>query len=161
MLRFGFAGAAMVRVELINLFFAGILAGLEVSIHYGLRAPATALDEKAQIVLRQGLVRRLRWLVPAFFLPAALSGIVVAITDGATPGLHFRIAGLFAIVVWVFVRVVGTVRINAATLDWSPDAPPVDWREQIRKAERFHIAGTWAAILAFVFFLASMAQRLG
>jgi hypothetical protein len=151
----------MVRVEFVNLFFAGILAGLEISIHYGLHAPTATLDEKPQIVLRQGLVRRLRWLVPAFFLPTALLGIVATITDGSMPGMYSRVAGLFAIIVWVFVRIVGTVRINSATLDWNPSAPPTDWREQIRRVERFHIVGTWAAILAFVFFLTAVAQRLG
>ena len=150
----------MVSVEFVNLFFAGILAGLEVSIHYGFHAQTAALDEKAQIVLRQGLVRRLRWLVPAFFLPTALFGIVVAIADETRPGLYFRAAALLAIIAWVSVRIAGTVRINSATLEWNPSAPPVDWREQITKVERFHIVGTWAAILAFVFFLTAAAQRL-
>ena len=151
----------MVSVEFVNLFFAGILAGLEVSIHYGLHTQTAALDEKPQIVLRQGLVRRLRWLVPAFFLPTALLGIFIAIADGTQPGLYFRAAALVAIITWVLVRIVGTVRINSATLDWNPAAPPVDWRDRISKVERFHIVGTWAAILAFAFFLTAAAQRLG
>ena len=151
----------MVRVEFVNLFFAGILAGLEVSIHYGFQAQTAALDEKPQIVLRQGLVRRLRWLVPAFFLPTALLGIVIAIGDETRPGLYFRAAALVALVAWAFVRIAGTIRINAATLEWNSSAPPTDWREQIRTVERFHVVGTWAAILAFVFFLAAAAQRFG
>ena len=150
----------MIGVEFVNLFFAGMLAGLEVSIHYGFHAQTAALDEKPQIALRQGLVRRLRWLVPAFFIPTALLGIVIAIADGTGPGLYFRAAALVAMVAWVLVRVIGTVRINSATLEWNSSAPPVDWREQIRQVERFHIVGTWAAILAFVFFLAAAAQRL-
>jgi hypothetical protein len=151
----------VVGVAFINLFVAVILAGLEISIHYGFHAETAALDEGPQIALRQGLVRRLRWLVPAFFIPTALSGIAVSISDGVMPGLYFRIAGLFAVVLWIFVRIVGTVRINSATLEWSPSAPPADWREQIRKAERFHIVGTWAAILTFAFFLMAIAQRVG
>ena len=151
----------MVRLEFVNLFFVGILAGLEVSIHYGLAAAPTALDEKAQLLLRQGLVRRLRWLVPAFFLPTALLGIVITYSDRAMPGLYARLGALVAIVAWVLIRIVGTVPINSATLDWSAEAPPADWQEQVNKAERFHIVGTWAAILAFVFFLTALAQRLG
>jgi hypothetical protein len=148
-----------VLLEFVNLFFAGILAGLEISAHYGVHAPSVALDEKPQIVLRQGLVRRLRWLVPAFFVPTALSGIAVTIIDGATSGLFFRLAATLAIMTWIFVRVIGTVRINSATLGWNPDAPPKNWREQISKSERFHIVGTWAALLAFAFFLIAAALR--
>ena len=58
-------------LEFANLFFSGILAGIEIAVHYGFHAPTVALDEKPQILLRQGVVRRLRWLVPAFFLPTA------------------------------------------------------------------------------------------
>ena len=149
-----------VILEFVNLFFAGILAGLEISAHYGFHAPTVALDEKPQIVLRQGLVRRLRWLVPAFFVPSAMSGIAVTIIDGATPGLFVRLAAMLAIITWACVRIVGAVRINSATLDWKPDAPPKNWREQISKSERFHIVGTWAASLAFAFFLIGVALRL-
>jgi hypothetical protein len=151
----------MVSVEFVNLFFAGILAGLEVAIHYGFHAQMAALDERPQIALRQGLVRRLRWLVPAFFLPTALLGIAVAIADKTGPGFYFRAAALVAVAAWVLVRIVGTVRINSATLEWNASAPPKNWREQIGKVERFHIVGTWAAILAFVFFLGAAIQRFG
>ncbi len=51
-------------LDFVNLFFAGILAGIEIVIHYGLRAPTEVLDEQSQIQLRQALVLRLRVLVP-------------------------------------------------------------------------------------------------
>ena len=50
-------------------------------------------------------------------------------------------------------RVVGTVPINRATLEWPLDAPPSDWKMRVEKAERFHIVGTWAAVAAFACFL--------
>ena len=51
-------------LEFFNLFCAGILAGIEIAVHYGFHKPTLALDEKPQIVLRQGVTRTLRWLVP-------------------------------------------------------------------------------------------------
>ena len=147
-------------IEFVNLFFAGMLAGMEFVIHYGVHAPTESLDQKPQIVFRQGIIRTLRWLVPAFFIPATLTGIAVTLSDATMPSLFFRLAAMLAIIVWIFVRVVGTVRINSATLDWDPDVPPKNWRELIGKAERFHIVGTWAALLAFVFFLTAVAWQL-
>ena len=145
--------------EFLNLFFAGILAGMEIAAHYGFHAPTVTLDEKPQILLRQGVVRRLRWLVPAFFLPTALSGIALTVLDGTAPGVLFRGIALAAILLWILVRVVGTVRINAATLDWNPEKPPPNWKKLIADTERFHIVGVWAALLAFVSFLLAMALR--
>ena len=147
-------------LELINLFFAGILAGIEIAAHYGFHAPTVALEEKPQLQLRQGVVRRLRWLVPAFFMPMVLSGITLTLLNGAAPGVLFRGLALVAILIWILIRIVGTVPINSATIDWNPEQPPQNWRELIARTERFHIVGVWAALLAFVSFLLAMALRL-
>jgi hypothetical protein len=146
----------IMNIEITNLFFTGILAGIEVAVHYGFHAPTVALDTKAQIQLRQGVIRRLRWLVPAIFIPSALTGIALTVVDGHAPGLPFRLVALGAVLVWIIVRIVGTVRINSATLEWNPEVPPENWRQRITTAEQFHIVGTWAAVLAFVFFLLGM-----
>jgi hypothetical protein len=146
--------------EFANLFFAGLLAGVEFVIHYGLRAPSEALDERSQIQLRQALVLRLRVLVPAFFLPAAVSGIAVTVLDVGAPGFWLRGAGMLAMLIWVVIRVVGTVPINSATLTWQLSAPPENWKALVNHAERFHIVGVWAVVLAFALFLSAMALQL-
>jgi hypothetical protein len=148
-------------LEFVTLFFAGLLAGLEVAVHYGFHPQTVALEEKPQIVLRQGVARSLRWIAPGFFIPMTLAGIAITILDGAMPGLYFRLGAMVAIIAWIVVRIIGTVPINSATIKWNADAPPKDWRQQIAKSERFHILGTWAAIFAFLFFLIAVALRIG
>ena len=147
-------------LDFVNLFFAGMLAGIEFVIHYGLRGPSEILDEHAQLQLRQALVMRLRVLVPAFFAPTAVLGIALTVLNAGTPGFWFRCAAVLAVCTWILIRVVGTVPINSATLAWQPSAPPKDWKAQVNQAERFHIAGVWAAVLAFAFFLTAAALRL-
>ena len=147
-------------LDFVNVFFAGMLAGVEFVIHYGLRAPAEILDERSQLQFRQALVLRLRVLVPAFFVPAAVSGIALTVLDGAAPGFWFRCAGVVAMLTWIMIRVIGTVPLNSATLTWQPSAPPKNWKALVNHAERFHIVGVWAAILAFAFFLTAVALQL-
>ena len=147
-------------LDFINLFFAGMLAGIEFVIHYGLRTPAEILDEQSQLQLRQALVLRLRVLVPAFFVPAAVLGIALTVLNSAAPGFGFRCAGVVAILTWILIRVIGTVPINSATLTWQPSAPPKNWKALVNHAERFHIVGVWAAVLAFAFFLTAVALKL-
>lgn len=143
----------------VNLFFAGILAGMEFVIHYGLRAPSEVLNERAQLQLRQALVLRLRVLVPAFFLPMAVSGIAITIFDGTAPGWWFRAVAVLAILIWIAIRIVGTVPINSATLTWQLDAPPKNWKARVNHAERFHTVGVWAVIMAFACFLTAVALK--
>jgi len=143
-------------LALLNLFFGGVLVGLEVCAHHGFHAPTLLLDQASQIRFRQAAVRKLRWLVPAFFAPALLCGIGLAVLEGNSAGYLFRYIGLAALLIWIALRATGTVPINAATLDWNPDAPPADWKTRIEKAERFHVVGTWAALTAFACFLISL-----
>lgn len=147
-------------LDFVNLFFAGMLAGIEFVIHYGFHAPTTVLDDRSQLQLRQALVIKLRVLVPAFFIPTALLGIVLTFFNFGVPGFSYRLAEVAAILVWIAIRVVGTVSINSATVEWQLDAPPANWKAQVNNAERYHIVGVWAAILSFVFCLVAVAMRL-
>jgi hypothetical protein len=147
-------------LHFVNLFFAGILAGIEVAIHYGISGPAEILSEQSQIRLRQALILRLRVLVPAFFVPTTLSGIAVAVLDGVAPGVWFRCAGVLAMLIWIGIRVIGTVPINRATLTWEAGAPPKNWKAQVDHAERFHVVGVWAAVMPFALFSTAVALKL-
>jgi hypothetical protein len=150
----------VIILDFVNLFFAGMLAGVEFVIHYGLRGPSETLDEHAQLQLRKALVMRLRVMVPAFFAPTAVLGIVLTVLNVGTPGFWFRCAAVVAICIWILIRVVGTVPINSATAEWDLNVPPKNWQELVTRAERFHILGVWAAILAFAFFLTAVALKL-
>jgi hypothetical protein len=105
------------------------------------------------------MVLRLRVLVPAFFVPAAVSGLAVTLLDVGAPGFWLRVAAMLAMLVWIMIRIVGTVPINSATLTWQPNAPPKNWKELVNHAERFHIVGVWAVVLAFALFLAAVALQ--
>ena len=103
---------------------------------------------------------RLRVLVPAFFVPAAVLGIALTVLGGGTLGFWFRCAGVVAILTWIVIRVIGTVPINSATLAWQPSAPPKNWKWVSNRAERFHIVGVGRLVLAFAFFLTAVALKL-
>jgi hypothetical protein len=137
----------------VNLLFAGLLAGVEIAIHYGVCAAAEVLSDQSQLLFRRALVLKLRVLVPALFVPTAVSGIAIAVLDSTSAGFWFHFVGMLAVVIWIATRVIATVRINKAMLTWEVEAPPKNWKAQVDHAERFHIVGVWAAALAFAFFL--------
>ena len=111
-------------IEFAALFLAGLLAGEEFVVRYGVRGPLAALDDRAHIEFRQGLIRTLRVLVPAIFGPALAAGVAAAIAAGAGPGVALRWAGVLALLGWALVTLFGTVPINSGALDWRPAAPP-------------------------------------
>lgn len=152
--------ALMTVLDLMNVFFAGMLAGIEFIIHYGVREPAETLDDHAQLQLRKALVLKLRVLVPAFFAPTVVLGLGLTFLNTTTPGFVYRCVAVVALFLWIVIRVIGTVPINSATVDWQLSAPPRDWKEQVQRAERFHVVGVWAAVLSFACFLIAVALEL-
>jgi hypothetical protein len=137
-------------LSIISLFFAGILAGVEVASHYGFVIHPPFLGEADQVRLRQALIRRLRVLVPAIFGPALLTAL--AMTVWSVPGLRLGLRGaaLAGDIFWIYARVVATMRINRDTLGWNPASPPAGWRGLIDSAERYHIASLWAVTTGFL-----------
>ncbi len=148
-------------LDFVNVFSGGMLAGMEFLLHYGVRTTPEVLDELSQLKFRKALVLKARVLVPAFFLPTALSGVAITFLNGFDAGFWLRGVGVFALGVWTWLRVIGTVPINSATVDWPVDNPPKDWKERINRAERFHIVGVWSAIVAFASFLLAVALKVG
>ena len=124
-----------VILEFVTLFCAGLLAGAEFIVCFGVRSTITVLDEQPQVQLRQALIRRLRVLVPAVYVATLLSAVAVTVLTGMGDGFGFRCMGLLAVLVWTLTTFLGTVPINKATLTWQPDAPPRDWRGVVSRWE--------------------------
>jgi hypothetical protein len=147
-------------LEFVELFCAGLLAGAEFMVCFGVRSTITVLEEQPQVQLRQALIRRLRVLVPAVYVPTLVSAVAVTVLAGTGEGFGFRCLGLLAVLVWTVTTFLGTVPINKATLTWRSDAPPRDWRAVVGRWERLDAVRFWAAVLAFAFFLTAVALRL-
>ena len=115
---------------------------------------------RVQILLRQAMVLRLRILAPALFLPTLASAISLTVQRRHDTRIWLHIAALALLGVWIMIRVLRTVPVNSATLEWNPLNPPEGWRAQVERTERFHVLAAWAAVTAFVCFLLSAFHEL-
>ncbi|ALE06180.1 hypothetical protein AL755_13080 [Arthrobacter sp. ERGS1:01] len=151
---------ALMTLQFVTLFLAGLLAGEEFVVRYGVHPSLAILDEPAQILARQGLIRRLRIVVPSILVPTVLAGAATLIFAGSGPGWGFRWAAAAALLVLVLVTALGTVPINIEIGAWHHDAPPESWQAKVRRWEQLDILRSSAAILAFAFFVLSIAAQL-
>ncbi|MFD0258861.1 anthrone oxygenase family protein [Kitasatospora indigofera] len=150
----------MHSLDIVNLFCAGLLAGIEFVVRFGVRGALNVPDAYDQIRLRQALVRRLRVLVPAVYGPALLSTVAVTAGGRGEPGFALRCSALAALLGFTAVTFAGTVPVNKALLEWPPGAPPLDWRGRIRRWERLDTVRALAAVTAFALLLAALAGTL-
>src|SRR6202789_4746548 len=143
-------------VEFLNLFFAGVLAGEEFVICYGVRTVVAVLDRQPEIQLRHTLIRKLRALVPAVFTLTALSGAAAMSLDKTGAGFGLRCFAALGLLVWIVTTLLGTAPINKDTLTSRADAPPNNWRVLVGRWEPFDMARCWAAVISFAFLVAAV-----
>jgi hypothetical protein len=143
--------------QYIGLFLLGILAGEELIVRYGVHPALSSMDDRAHLLARQALVRRLRVVVPAVMLPAAAFAVIGLITVTG-PGLALRWAALAATALFLLLSFLGTVPINIKVNDWQVNAPPADWKAVVRRWSRIDVLRSTAATAAFLFEMLAVAQ---
>ena len=107
----------------ISVFGAGLLAGEEFVIRYGVRGPLSRLVQEPHIRMRRGSSAPCASWSRRSLAPTLLSAVAVTVVDGADRGLAFRCAGHSPSLAWVAVDAPGHVPINEAALDWDPARP--------------------------------------
>ncbi|GAB3899377.1 DUF1772 domain-containing protein [Kibdelosporangium lantanae] len=144
-------------MQYIGLFLIGILAGEELIVRYGIHPALSGLDDRAHLLVRQALVRRLRNVVPIVMLPAAALAVTVLVVVTG-PGLILRWATLIAMVAFLLLSFLGTVPINIKVNDWRADAPPADWKTVVDRWARIDVFRSTAATAAFLFAVLALAK---
>ena len=136
-------------LEVVALFVSGLLAGEEFIVRYGIQPALRSLDDRAHVAARVALVRALRVVVPILMLPAAALTFAVLAVD---PSAWHWAAAVAALAILLF-SFPGTVPINMKVIDWTPDAPPANWRAVVTRWERIDIFRSGAAVLTFALLL--------
>ena len=143
-------------VDTIAVLFAGVLAGEEFIVRYGVQPALTSLDDLPHLRARQALVRRLRVVVPALMVPTVLLAIAAVVAGGVGPGFGFRVAALAALVAFVLFSFLGTVPINIRVNEWDAEHPPADWKQVIARWQLIDVFRSSAALLGFALLLVAV-----
>ena len=149
-----------VVLQAVVVFLAGLLAGEEFIVRYGLQPALRHLDDRAHVAARVALVRTLRIVVPAIMIPTVLTGAAMLIVSGGGDGAGFRWAGVAALVAFVLFSFLGTVPINIKVIEWDADNPPPDWRATVLRWQRIDVLRSTAAIVAFLCVVIALAAQV-
>ena len=138
---------------IVGLFLAGLLAGIEFVVRYGIHPALTALPDRTHLAARHEVVRIVRAIVPAILLPSVVVAVAVLVVSGPGAGLPLRWTGVAVYACYLLVVFLGTVPINSRFFDWNLDAPPDDWKAVMRRWALIDVFRSSLAILAFAVFL--------
>ncbi len=142
--------------SLASAFLAGLLAGEEFVICFGVRQPLAALAPQPHIEMRQGLIRTLRVLVPILFALTLFSGLAATIIHWNETVQTPRVGSVALLLAFIILTLLGTAPINKAVGSWDAAAPPQGWQATIRRWEVLDSMRTALAIGAFTLALLSL-----
>lgn len=143
----------MTPLSVLALVLAGLLAGEEFIVRWGVAPALRTLPDPAHLRVRIALVRRLRVVVPVLIVPTVLTTAAVAVL--AAPG-PLAWAALGMVLVFVACSALGTVPINMQVIDWDPDDPPGSWRATVARWEALDVVRSSTAIAAFALLSAAL-----
>ena len=148
----------MIVLQIVTVVLAGILAGTEFIVRWGVQPALSRLDARTSLAARKSLIKRLRVLVPAIGMPALVVAIVSAIVGRSADGDGLRWSGAVALVVFFGIAFAGTVPINARIDGWSLEDPPADADAVISRWQTIDVFRSSAAVLAFVLLVVALAR---
>ena len=144
----------MATLAVLTVVFAGLLAGEELVVRWGVAPAIRTLPDPAHLRTRIALVRRLHVLVPLLIVPSVLTAVAAAVALRLGP---LGWTAVVVLAVFVATSAAGTVPINIQVNDWDPDAPPPDWRAVVARWEAIDVLRSSTAIVAFVLLVLALA----
>ena len=142
-------------LTIVVLITSGVLAGGLVLVAAALVPTFRVLNAPASVELHQTIDRYInRYITPDTAVTIVLSGVLVALNDGAPARALAAAGGLLCLAVTV-ISVRSNVPINRAIGRWQLDDLPADVRGVHRRWARSHLLRTVAGVLALVSFAAA------
>ncbi|MFD0378365.1 anthrone oxygenase family protein [Streptomyces sp. NPDC127112] len=144
-------------VEVVTTVVVGVMVGVEFSVVFVLNRILNALPEDSGQLGHAHGGRILGALMPFWYVGSLVLSAIWAIA-----GWHHRGAGLVVtaaglLLVSVVMSVLLLVPINNRNKTWTPGNRPADWKEQLRRWERYHYVRVAVIIAAFTLLVAALA----
>ncbi|MCF3184377.1 DUF1772 domain-containing protein [Streptomyces polychromogenes] len=144
-------------VEVVTTVVVGVMVGVEFSVVFVMNRILNALPEDSGQLGHAHGGRMLGALMPFWYVGSlALSAIwAIAGRHHHGAGLVMTAAGL--LLVSVAMSVLLLVPINNRNKTWTPGNRPADWKEQLRRWERYHYVRVAVIVAAFTLLVAALA----
>ncbi|MDQ0615914.1 putative membrane protein [Microbacterium sp. W4I4] len=136
--------------EVATIVVVGILVGVEFSVAFILSRIFNALPDDSNQLGRSHGGRMLGALMPFWYIGSLVLSVIWALIAWGRDGTAFIIAGAAMLLLSVIMSVVLLVPINNRGKMWTPENRPADWKQQMRRWDRYHYVRVAVLIAGFV-----------
>ncbi|MFF4825689.1 anthrone oxygenase family protein [Streptomyces sp. NPDC001312] len=144
-------------LEVITTVVVGLMVGVEFSVAFVMNPIFNALPEDSNQLAHSHGGRMLGAVMPFWYI-----GSLVLVAVWAVAGWHHQGTGLVVtaaalLIVSVIMSILLLVPINNRGKTWTPDNRPDDWKQQMKRWDRYHYVRVAVIVAAFALLVAALA----
>ncbi|MEH0627180.1 DUF1772 domain-containing protein [Streptomyces stelliscabiei] len=143
-------------LEVVTTVLVGLMVGVEFSVAFVMNRIFDALPDDSNQQARSHGGRMLGAVMPVWYI-----GSLVLVGIWAVAGWHHHGTGLVIaagalLIVSVIMSILLLVPINNQGKTWTPDNRPDDWKQQMKRWERYHYVRVAVIVAALTLLVAAL-----
>ncbi|WP_420037505.1 anthrone oxygenase family protein [Streptomyces sp. cg28] len=143
-------------LEVFTTVVVGVMVGVEFSVAFVMNPIFNGLSDDSNQQARSHGGRMLGAVMPFWYIGSLVLAGVWAAARWGDHGTGLVVTGAALLIVSVVMSLLLLVPINNRGKTWTPETRPADWKEQMKRWDRYHYARVGVIIAAFAFLVAAL-----
>ncbi|MFI0086905.1 anthrone oxygenase family protein [Streptomyces bobili] len=143
-------------LEVVTTVVVGVMVGVEFSVAFVMNPILNALPEDSRQLGQAHGGRMLGAVMPVWYIGSLALVAVWAVAGRHHPGAGLVVIAGALLALSVLMSILLLVPINNRNKTWTPESRPADWKQQLRRWERFHYVRVAVIVAAFALLVAAL-----
>ncbi|MFE6787091.1 anthrone oxygenase family protein [Streptomyces sp. NPDC058128] len=142
-------------LEVFTTVVVGLMVGVEFSVAFVINPIFNALPEDSGQLGRAHGGRMLGAVMPVWYIGSLVLAAVWAVAGWGQDGAGLVVTAGALLIVSVIMSILLLVPINNRGKTWTPENRPADWKDQMKRWDRYHYVRVAVIIAAFTLLVAA------
>ncbi|MFB8077328.1 MULTISPECIES: anthrone oxygenase family protein [unclassified Streptomyces] len=142
-------------LEVFTTVVVGLMVGVEFSVAFVINPIFNALPEDSGQLGRAHGGRMLGAVMPFWYIGSLVLAAVWAVAGWGQGGAGLVVTAGALLIVSVIMSILLLVPINNRGKTWTPENRPADWKDQMKRWDRYHYVRVAVIIAAFTLLVAA------
>lgn len=143
-------------LEVITTVVVGLMVGVEFSVAFVMNPIFNALPEDSNQMAHSHGGRMLGTVMPFWYIGSLVLSAIWAVAGWQHHGTALVVTAAALLIVSVIMSLLLLVPINNRGRTWTPDNRPDDWKQQMKRWNRFHYVRVAVIIAAFTLLVTAL-----
>ncbi len=143
-------------LEVVTTVVVGVMVGVEFSVAFVINPILDRLPGDSGLLGRAHGGRMLGAVMPVWYITSLVLVAVLAVAGWHRPGTGLVVTAGALLIVSVIMSILLLVPINNRSKTWTPGNRPADWKQQVKRWDRFHYVRVAVIVAAFALLVTAL-----